>query len=165
MRQSENLIQTLDKFQTAVYLKDLHGRYLSMNSTGLKYMKSHPAGILGRTAHDLFDLSSADAMVRNDQHVMHSNHIHTANFNTSDKQSGAAIQMFSAKTAIYTPSGQPLGVVGISLMDCKDAVLFSEVCRLLPQFVKKKHPRLLSELLELRTVAEFLRTHRLQSYH
>lgn len=162
MLQYENLIDTLDRFQTAVFLKDARGRYLSMNTTGINFMKGHNGNVLGRTAHDLFDLTTANQMVESDQRVMLLPRLHTATLNSKDRISGAPLHMFSAKAAIRAPSGSPLGTIGISLVDCKDAGLFSEVCRMLPVFLQKKQPQLIHELLEMRTVSQFLRTHYLQ---
>lgn len=161
MLPSENLITTLDKFKTAVYLKDTNGHYLSMNTAGMNIMKGHQGRVLGRTTYELFDRTTANIMIGSDQCVMKQGRIHTTEFDAIDRVTGEIMPMFNAKTAIFSPSGQPLGVVGISIADSNNSNLFSEVCRLLPQFVQRKQPHLLNELLELRTVMEFTKLYQL----
>ncbi len=157
MFSNRNLITALDQHNTAVFLKDVYGRYLSMNSTGLNLMKEGHARVLGKTSHELFDAVDAMKMIESDQYVMRSGRVHLTEFTAKDRVTGNLLPMVNAKTAVVSPSGLPMGVVGISLVGYKNAALFSEACRLLPQFVQAKYPHLLAELLQLRTVADFLK--------
>lgn len=118
--------------------------------------------VLGKTSHDLFDFNSANKMVESDQYVMHQNRVQIASFDSKNKITGESLPMFTAKTVVRAPSGQALGVVGISLVGCADTDVFSEACRLLPQFVKRKHSHLLQNLLEIKTITEFVTVHGLQ---
>jgi PAS domain-containing protein len=158
----ENLITSLDTFNTAVYLKDLGGRHLSMNSAGINFMGGNHGSVLGKTCHDLFDLTSANKMVESDQFVMQNGRIHMTAFDALDKLTGQSIPMFNAKTSVFSPTGKPLGVIGISIVGhSEDEVLFSEVCEILPKFVQRKQPHLLNELLELQTVTDFFKLYQL----
>jgi hypothetical protein len=161
MQHCENLISNLDQFSTAVYLKDVNGRHISMNKIGIEVMKGNHGRVLGKTTYELFDLESAKKMTHNDQCVMRSGKTHTSEFTALDRISGDRIHLFNAKTAIFSPSGLPLGVVGISIVNCNDLPLYADVCRLLPHFVQRKQPHLLHELLELQTVSEFFKAYRL----
>lgn len=157
----ENLMTTLDQYNTAIYLKDLRGQYMSMNTTGLNFMRESHTRVLGKTAHDLFDLTTAAQMTETDRVAIENKNVYTSAFDARDKKSGHKLPMFTAKSAILSPSGQPLGIVGLSLVGYKDAHLFAEACRILPKFFQRKQYRLLTELLELRTVSEFLKLYTL----
>lgn len=157
----ENLISTLDKFKTAVYLKDIKGHYLSMNRGGIDIMKGNHGRVLGKNTYELFDAQTAGQMIETDQAVMNSGRVLSNSMVATDKITGDLISLFNAKTAVLAPSGQPLGVVGISIVNSGDAELFAEVCRLLPIFVQRKQPDILNELLELRTVREFMKRYQL----
>lgn len=161
MLHCENLIQTLDRFKTAVYLKDINGRHLSMNRAGIEVMKGNHGRVLGKTTYELFDLDSAHKMTQNDQNVMRTRSVHTSAFTAHDRITGDTMHLFNAKTAIVSPTGQALGVVGVSVIDANDLPLYADICRLLPQFVQRKYPHLLNELLELRTVSEFFKLYQL----
>lgn len=161
MLQYENLLTTLDRYNSAVFLKGLDGRYLSMNTKGLNYMKDHHVGVLGKTTYDLFDMNTASLMVENDHYMMRNSGVHTSHYEATSLAIGKPMSIFTAKTAVRAPSGKPLGTVAIALMDYKNAELFPEVCRLLPHFIKSKHSHLIHELLELQTIMEFSKLHRL----
>lgn len=134
---------------------------MSMNTTGVKIMKGCHGRILGQTSHDLFDSWTADNMVQSDYYVMDSKKVHTFTFNTIDKQTETPYSIFTAKSAILSPSGDALGVVGISLVNYNGNDLLPEMCRLLPRFIQKRRHHLVNELLELRTVLEFSKIHQL----
>lgn len=157
----ENLLITLDKFNAAVFLKGLDGRYLSMNTKGLNYMREHHVRVLGKTTYDLFDTNTASQMVQNDHYMLKTPGVHTSQYEAKSLAIGKSMSIFTAKTAVRAPSGKPLGTVAIALMDYKDTELFPEVCRLLPHFITSKHNHLISELLELQTIMKFSQVHRL----
>lgn len=157
----ENLIKTLDQYNTAVYLKDVHGRHLSMNRMGIEIMKGNHGRVLGKTTYELFDVESAKIMTESDQSVMRNSRIRTTEFTAFDRITGENMHLYNAKTAIFSPSGKPLGVVGISMVNCQNLPLYADLCRLLPQFVYRKQPHLLHELLELQTVSEFFKAYRI----
>lgn len=162
MMETENIISTLDQFNTAVFLKDIQGRYLSMNRTGIQLVKKCTYGVLGKTAHDLFDFKSASEMIESDHYVMSSNSIYAAAYDSKDLENGKPFHIFTAKTPILSPSGQALGTIGLSIVNYKNSELFSYTCKILPQFIKQKYSHLLTELIEARTIAEFFKIHNLQ---
>jgi hypothetical protein len=159
MSHSEKLIETLDLFNTAVYLKNPRGQYLSMNRKGIEVMGKSDASILGRTSFDLFDLTAASQMVESDQYALSSRSIYTRTFNAIDRQTGKPLHFFTAKAPIISPSGEALGIVGMSIVNSKNLELFAESCKLLPRFIKYKYSHLIEELIETRTVAEFFNIH------
>lgn len=158
----ENLLAALDRFKTVVYLKDMSGHYLSMNASGLNFMGMSRDYIIGKTAHDLFDLKSANEMVESDIDLIQSRQLRISSFNSSDRVSGQPIFIHTAKTVFLTPMGVPQGIVGISMVNCQKVDLLSDVCQMLPQFVKKRQHQLVSELLELKTIAQFSNGHQFQ---
>lgn len=159
MSQSEKLITTLDQFNTAVYLKNPRGQYLSMNRKGIELMSHSDSHVLGRTAFDLFDLTTASQMVESDEYALSSRSIYTRTFNAIDRVSGNPLHFFTAKAPIISPSGDAIGIVGISIVNSKNSELFSETCKLLPRFIKYKYSNLIEELIETRTVADFFKIH------
>ncbi len=159
MPQSENLITTLDQFNTAVYLKNPQGQYLSMNRKGIEVMSQSHAHVLGRTAFDLFDLTTASQMVESDQYALSSRSIYTRAFDAKDRHTGKPLHIFTAKAPIISPSGEAIGIVGMSIVNCKNSELFSESCSLLPRFIKYKFSNLIEGLIETRTVADFFKIH------
>jgi hypothetical protein len=161
MLNCENLITSLDHFNTAIYLKSNKGHYTSMNTTGLHLMKDNHQQILGRTAYDLFDFKSATKMVESDQYTMLKKGVFTSVFDAKDKKTGHPMPIFTAKTSILSPSGEALGILGLSLVGYNDANLFAEACRLLPRFVQTKQTHILNELLELKTVTDFFKRYQL----
>ena len=162
MLNSDNLLLKLDQFNTAVYLKDMHGRYLSMNKTGSNFVNQAHKTILGKTSHDLFDLESATKMVESDYHTIRSGSIFTSTFNSIDRWTGAPLKIYTAKSSILSPRGHPLGIIGLSLVNYSDSDLLAQARSLLPHFIKIKKKALLSELLETRTVSDFFKTHFMQ---
>jgi hypothetical protein len=155
----ENIIATLDQFNTAVFLKNPEGRYLSMNRMGIQLMQKGQDGVLGRSAFDLFDLNTATQMVESDQHVINSSRIHTQSFDAKDRQTDAPLHIFTAKSPIISPSGEALGTVGISIVNYKNSELFYETCKLLPKFINYKYSNIIKELVHTRTIAEFFNIH------
>ena len=159
MPQTENLIATLDQYNTAVFLKNPEGRYLSMNRAGIQMMRKNNDSVLGRTAFDLFDMDSATEMVESDQYVLNSNSIYTRSFDAKDRLTETPLHIFTAKSPILSPSGKALGIVGMSIVNAKNSALFSASCKLLPRFVRYKYSKLIEELLETRTIADFFKIH------
>ncbi|HEX4228961.1 MAG TPA: ATP-binding protein [Bryobacteraceae bacterium] len=70
LSQSEDRLHSiLDNSPTAVYMKDLEGRYMFANRQFRKFFGEDPA-ILGKTDYELFSLDAATVYRRNDQLVI-----------------------------------------------------------------------------------------------
>lgn len=70
-RKLEQRMQSvLDNMPAAVYLKDLHGRYLFVNRQFRKQFVFDCHGVRGRTDYDLFPKEQADSLRANDRRVM-----------------------------------------------------------------------------------------------
>lgn len=160
--ETENLISTLDQFNTAVFLKDVSGRYFSMNRAGVRLVNKLSHEVLGKTAHDLFDFKSASQMQESDHYTMNSKSIYTATYNTTELSSGKPMHLFSAKIPILSPSGRALGTIGMSLVNYKNSDLFAHTCKILPHFIKQKCSNLITELIETRTITDFFKIHHFQ---
>lgn len=130
-----------------------------MNRKGIEVMSHNDSHVLGRTAFDLFDLSAASQMVESDEYALSSRSIYTRMFDAIDRTTGKPLHFFTAKAPIISPSGDAIGIVGISIVNSKNSELFSESSKLLPRFIKYKYSHLIEELIETRTVADFLRIH------
>lgn len=155
MLQNENLVSTLDQFKTTVYLKNIYGRYISMNSVGIQLIRGDRHEVLGKTSFSLFDSQTAKQMVDTDNYVTQLKGAFTTAFDAKDKSSGQSLPIFTTKVAVLSPSKQALGVLGISLTGNTDRSLYAEARRLLPQFITQKRSLLVSELLELKTIGDF----------
>lgn len=71
LRKSEGLLQSIINNATAViFLKDMDGRYLLVNSLYEKLFKTSNAAIRGKTDYDLFPPDIAGALVEVDQKVL-----------------------------------------------------------------------------------------------
>ncbi|MBY0314851.1 MAG: hypothetical protein K2Q26_04995 [Bdellovibrionales bacterium] len=161
MLQNENLVNTLDQLKTTVYLKNIYGRYISMNSNGIQLLRETRDQVLGKTPFSLFDSQTAQQMADTDAYVSQIKGSFTSVFDAKDKSSGKSLPIFTTKVAVVSPSRLPLGILGISLTGMSDRSLYAEARSLLPKFILQKQSMLVTELLELKTVGDFFNFYRI----
>jgi PAS domain S-box-containing protein len=112
-RASRRLLQAIiDNSTTAVYVKDLQGRYLLVNRRFCELFHLDEAGVLGKTDHDLFAKTAADAFCAMDQRVVAAGHALTEE-ETVPQDDGPHTYL-SVKFPLHDATGRPYAVSGIS---------------------------------------------------
>lgn len=110
LRTKAQLQTILDHTQTAVFIKDLQGRYIYFNRPALIVSGKAHHEILGRTDHDLFPAHFADIYRANDLKVLQGGS--TQQFEEQGASGGRVYA--SEKFPLYDAQGRPCGVCGIS---------------------------------------------------
>ncbi|MCG8012550.1 MAG: PAS domain S-box protein [Candidatus Thiodiazotropha weberae] len=111
--ESEKSLRTLlDTIPDLIWLKDPEGVYLSCNSHFQQFLDLSEERIIGKTDHDLFDPSIADAYHKNDKIVLDSGKVHM-NEEDAIYADGHITQMETTKTPVHAPDGSLVGVLGI----------------------------------------------------
>ncbi len=101
----------LDNNPDLVFFKDLEGRYGAANATFLTWVGRDAGEVLGRTDHDLFPREQAEFFRAHDRRALESPQPHQ-NEEWLDWPDGARLVEMK-KTAVRTPDGAPLGVLGV----------------------------------------------------
>ena len=113
LRISEERLQSiLDNTTNIVYLKDLKGKYLLINSTYENLFKITRKEILGKMDHDIFKMETADAFRENDLKVIKENR--PLEFEEVAPSEDGPHTYISVKFPLHDSSGKPYGVCGIS---------------------------------------------------
>jgi len=98
----------------AVFVKDLEGRYLMINSAGSRFLGRPVTDILGKDDSNLFVPEVGRAIMRRDREVMQSGETQTyEEFGTA---AGMTRLYLSTKGPFRDPSGRVIGLLGI----CRD---------------------------------------------
>jgi len=96
----------------AVFVKDLEGRYLMINSAGARFLGRQPADILGRDDSELFSPDTAQAIREKDLLVMQSD---IAQLYPEYATSTGFRRLYSAMKGPYRdPQGKVIGLIGIA---------------------------------------------------
>jgi PAS domain S-box-containing protein len=96
----------------AVFVKDLNGRYLMMNSAGAEFIGKSVADILGNTDLELFPLDTARAVMEKDRQVIESGVTQT--FEESGICNGINRLFLATKGPYRDVKGEVAGLLGIS---------------------------------------------------
>jgi len=98
----------------AVFVKDLQGRYLMINSAGARFLGRSVEEVLGKTDQELFDREVGRNIMARDRTVLKSGQTQTyEEFGTA---AGATRLYLSTKGPFRDSSGQTIGLLGI----CRD---------------------------------------------
>ena len=98
----------------AVFVKDLHGRYLMINSAGAGFLGKTVAEIIGKSDRDLFDPVIGRHIMERDRAVVQSGETQTyEEFGTA---AGVTRLYLATKGPFRDPSGAVIGLLGI----CRD---------------------------------------------
>jgi len=98
----------------AVFVKDLQGRYLMINSAGARFLGRSVAEVLGKTDQDLFNREVGRNIMERDRTVLQSGQTQTyEEFGTA---AGVTRLYLSTKGPFRDSSGQTIGLLGI----CRD---------------------------------------------
>jgi PAS domain S-box-containing protein len=120
MRDKEEIIHQLksilDNLPTDVYWKDISGRYLGLNQTGVSslckmgFIKSCE-DVIGKTDCELYPKKTADEFRKNDLAVMKAERV-VSHEETALLPSGEKITQLSTKRPLYDVNGNVIGVLG-----------------------------------------------------
>jgi PAS domain S-box-containing protein len=106
------LVAFLEGTTDALYLKDLDGQYVLINSAGARFLGTPKEEVLGRTDHDFFARDTAIRIQKNDRDVVVDNQIYT--FEHVAEIDGDKKVFFSTKGPYRDEAGVVQGVIGIS---------------------------------------------------
>jgi PAS domain S-box-containing protein len=113
LRLSEARLQAiLDNSPAVIYLKDIEGRYLLVNSRFETLFHLRSGGAVGRTDHDLFSQALADEFRTNDQKVITG--LVPMEFEEITAEDGEAHTYISVKFPLISAEGTAYALCGIS---------------------------------------------------
>lgn len=98
--------------EDAVYLKDLSGRYLTINPAGARLFDRPAIDILFRDDRFLFSATEADEIARLDQFVAEHGEIHSSEVEVSIRQERRALS--TTRIPFYDRGGKVTGILGIT---------------------------------------------------
>jgi len=98
----------------AVFVKDLQGRYLMMNSAGAGFLGRTVEEVIGKDDAELFDQETGRAIMERDRRILASGKNQT--FEEAGASAGVARVYLANKAPFRDPSGQVMGLLGI----CRD---------------------------------------------
>jgi PAS domain S-box-containing protein len=113
LRRHQELLQTIiDNSNAVIFVKDLEGRYLTINRRYAERFRVSNAGLQGHTDHDLFPAEVADAMRATDQEVIRTGR--PLEYEEAVPQGDALHTYLSHKFPLYDRDGQLYAVCGIA---------------------------------------------------
>jgi two-component system cell cycle sensor histidine kinase/response regulator CckA len=114
LRENTALLQAVSEGTTeAIYVKDLAGRYLLLNSAGARMVNRPVEEILGKDDSQIFSPETAAAIMAKEAAVLASGRTQTYE-ETASTNREARIYL-STKGPYRDPSGRTIGLIGISL--------------------------------------------------
>jgi formate hydrogenlyase transcriptional activator len=113
LQEQDRLLRAvLDGTTDSVFIKDLEGRYLTINAAGARYIGRAVEEVLGRRDTDLFPAEVAERIMAHDQEVLKSGDSHA--YEVTLPVDGAPCVFFSTKTPFRDATGTIVGLIGIS---------------------------------------------------
>lgn len=97
----------------AVFVKDLAGRYLMINSAGASFYNKTPEEIVGRTDDEVYPPPMADVFVKADRKVLESGQTQTFE-GVAAAFDGKPHTYLVTKAVYRNPQGEAIGLIGIS---------------------------------------------------
>jgi two-component system, cell cycle sensor histidine kinase and response regulator CckA len=115
LEENLNLLQGITEGTTdAIFVKDLNGRYLMMNSAGARILGRRVEDIIGKADEELFDAEAGRAIMANDRMVVQSGEVQT--YEEPGIVGGVSRVYLATKGPFRDPSGKVIGLLGI----CRD---------------------------------------------
>jgi PAS domain S-box-containing protein len=113
LREQHSLLQAIVEGTTdAIFVKDLQGRYLMINSAGAHFLGKPIDAILGKDDTEVFSPDTARAMIAGDRAVMRSGEIRT--YEEVGTSMGITRTYLSTKGVYRDHQGHIIGLFGIS---------------------------------------------------
>ena len=98
----------------AIFVKDLQGRYLMMNSAGASILGHRVDEVIGKTDMELFSAQTAPAIMERDRLIMEAGEVQT--YEEPGEAGGVTRIYLATKGPFRDPGGQVIGLLGI----CRD---------------------------------------------
>lgn len=113
LQKSESTLRTIIESATdAIFVKDLDGKYLLINSAGAKFLGKAVDHIIGKDDTELFSSNTAEEIMAGDRLVMQTNKTFT--YEDIGTAAGVTRIYLSIKTPYLDAEGKVIGVIGIS---------------------------------------------------
>jgi PAS domain S-box-containing protein len=113
LRESHGLLKAvIESTPDAVFVKDLEGRYLMMNSAGARFLAKSVGEVIGKSDRDVFPPGARQVIRERELQVMATGQEQT--FEQTVTVAGVARTYLSTKSAFRDAQGNVIGVVGIS---------------------------------------------------
>jgi PAS domain S-box-containing protein len=114
LRQSHRLLHSImEGANEVVFVKDLQGRYLMINTPGAEMLGRTVAQVIGKTDSDLFPPNTADPIREADAQVIQSRKAIT--YELTMHLPEAVRYFLSTKSPYFGPQGELIGLIGVSL--------------------------------------------------
>jgi PAS domain S-box-containing protein len=114
LRRSHSLLHSImEGSNEAIFLKDLHGRYLMINTPGAEMIGRSVGEVIGKDDAALFSPETARLIKDADQQVIQSGKAQTYEFTAI--VAGAVRTLLTTKSPYYEPLRNMIGLIGISL--------------------------------------------------
>jgi PAS domain S-box-containing protein len=114
LRQSDSLVRSIiEGANEVIFLKDLQGRYIMINTPGAKMIGRTVADTLGKTDADIFPPETADAIKKVDTQVVETKRALT--YELDMKMPSGLRHFLSTKSPRFGPNGELIGLIGVSL--------------------------------------------------
>ena len=112
-RKVYKLLNSISNSSTdAIYVKDIHGKYLLLNDEGCKVVGKTQKEVIGKDDYNLFPSEEAKEVMEGDRKIMESGEVNTHEEVTSTKK---GIRTFlSVKGPIYNSDGKVSGLFGVA---------------------------------------------------
>jgi PAS domain S-box-containing protein len=113
--QSESLVRSITEgANEVIFLKDLKGRYVMINTPGAAMIGHTVAETLGKTDADIFPPETAEVIRKSDTQVLQTGKALTYELDITTP--GGGIRHFlSTKSPHFGPNGELIGLIGVSL--------------------------------------------------
>ncbi|MFN8445759.1 MAG: PAS domain S-box protein [Caldilineaceae bacterium] len=96
----------------SVFIKDLKGRYVLINSAGSRLHDRTVESIIGKRDHDIFAHHTAEELIADDRHVIENNTSHA--FEESIMVGGVMRTFLTTKSPRRDSDGNVIGIIGIA---------------------------------------------------
>jgi PAS domain S-box-containing protein len=114
-KQAQSQYNLLSSIPALVYLKDLDLKYIEVNEKMAEFLNKDIADIIGKTDYDLYNKEMADIFYQADVEIIKLNlpkhHIETLYKSIS----GQHVWLSTSKLPYYDPSGNMIGLAGVSI--------------------------------------------------
>ncbi|KAF0250418.1 MAG: putative hybrid sensor histidine kinase [bacterium] len=113
LQKSEATLRTIIESATdAIFIKDLQGKYLLINSAGARFLGKTVEEVIGKDDREFFSLDTAEEIMAGDRLVITSNQTHS--YEDIGTAAGVTRTYLSIKTPYHDSEGKVIGLIGIS---------------------------------------------------
>ncbi|HZR29875.1 MAG TPA: PAS domain S-box protein [Terriglobales bacterium] len=114
LRHNHNLLQAIiEGTSEAIFVKDLQGRYIMINTAGAALIGKSVEEVIGKRDHDFFTAESAQQMMQEDRRVIESGETRT--YENAGTAAWVTRTYLSTKSPYRDFQGNVIGLIGISL--------------------------------------------------